>query len=45
MASSGFSDCDYISIVRDLWDSEELKIDSGYSSSLKATVKKICGFQ
>ena len=28
--------------MRDLWDSEELKIDSDYSSSLKAMVEKIC---
>ena len=33
---------DYISVVCDLWDSEELKIESEYSSSLKATVEKIC---
>ena len=33
---------DYISVVRDLWDSEELKIESEYISSLKATVEKIC---
>ena len=34
------SDC--ISTLRDLWDSEEFKINSDISSSLKATVDKIC---
>ena len=34
------SDC--ISSLRDLWDSEEFKINSDISSSLKATVDKIC---
>ena len=33
---------DYISIVCDLWDSEELKIKSNYSSTLKATAERIC---
>ena len=37
---SGFGD--YISIVCDLWDSEKLKIKSNYSSTLKATVERIC---
>ena len=41
MASgSVVSDCR--SIVRDLWEAEELKINSSYSSSLKATTEKLC---
>ena len=33
--ASGFAVGDYLSIVRDLCDAEELKIKSSYSSSLK----------
>ena len=40
--ASGFAVSDYRSIVRDLWDAEELKIKSNYSSSLKATIEKLC---
>ena len=40
--ASGFAVGDYLSIVRDLCDAEELKIKSSYSSSLKDTIKKLC---
>ena len=40
--ASGFVVSDYRSIVCYLWDAEELKINSRYSSSLKATIKKLC---
>ena len=40
--ASGFVVSDYRSIVRDLRDAEELKINSSYSSSLKATIEKLC---
>ena len=40
--ASGFVVSDYRSIVRDLWDAEELKINSSYSSSLKTTIEKLC---
>ena len=39
--ASGFVVSDYVSVLRDLLDSEELKISSSYSSSLKATIEKI----
>ena len=39
--ASGFVVSDYRSIVRDLWEAEELKINSSYSSSLKATTEKL----
>ena len=28
--------------MHDLWDAEELKINSSYSSSLKTTIEKLC---
>ena len=40
--ASGFVVSDYRSIVHDLWEAEELKINSSYSSSLKATTEKLC---
>ena len=40
--ASGFAVVDYLSIVRDLCDAEELKIKSSYSSSLKDTIEKLC---
>ena len=40
--ASAFVVSDYRSIVRDLWDAEELKINSSYNSSLKATTEKLC---
>ena len=40
--ASGFAVNDYRSVLRDLWDAEELKIKSVYSSSLKATVERLC---
>ena len=40
--ASGFVVNDYKCIVRDLWDSEEFKINSKYSETLKNTVEKIC---
>ena len=39
--ASGFVVSNY-SIVRDLRDAEELKINSSYGSSLKATIEKLC---
>ena len=38
--ASGFVVNDYRSIVRDLRDAEELKINSSYSSLLKTTIEK-----
>ena len=40
--ASGYMVGDYISIVRDLCDAEELKIKSSYSSSVKGTIEKLC---
>ena len=40
--TSGVAVSDCISILRDLWDSEEFKINSDVSSSLKTTLDKIC---
>ena len=40
--ASGLVVSNYRSTVRDLWEAEELKINSSYSSSLKATTEKLC---
>ena len=33
---------DYKSVLRDIFDSEEMKIDSEYTEKLKRTVQRIC---
>ena len=40
--ASGFVVSDYRSIQHNLWETKELKINSSYSLSLKATIEKLC---
>ena len=40
--ASGFMVSDYRSVIRDLWEAEELKIKSKYSLLLKNTIERLC---
>ena len=40
--SSTFAVFDYKSILHDIYDSEELKIDSKYSKTISETLQQLC---
>ena len=42
MARNDTSAFDYKTVLRDLWDSEELNIDSPYGKALKSKVETLC---
>jgi len=42
MARNDAPAIDYKIILRDLWDSEELNIDSSYGQALKSKVERLC---